>query len=207
MEELDRHRGRALRVAGGVLTTTTGVAALLTIWLLPHAVPAEDRVAGWVGVFAASVAVFHGVLLLIGWSNGRRMSLTRARWRYWYTPVVLTTAAGTLWIATKLSDPQLLIGLSALLVGNAFFMLFAPDTDPQWATKVTAAQQQRWRRTLGVLVALTVACAGATALALDAGAFGTAVTVIMIGVVALMFGVLIAVQLFRLRRIRKTVHG
>src|SRR3712207_2636190 len=82
MERADRHRGRGLRVAGGVCTTAAGVAALLTIWLLPTAVPEEDRVAGWVGAFVASVAVFNGVLLLIGWSNGRRMSLTRARWRY-----------------------------------------------------------------------------------------------------------------------------
>ncbi|MFI7744898.1 hypothetical protein [Kocuria rhizosphaericola] len=159
------------------------------------------------GAFAALVAVLHGVLLLVGWSNGRRMSLTRARWRYWYTPVALSLAAGTLWTATLLSDPQLMIGLSALFVGNAFFMLFAPDTGPQWATKVTPVQQQRrWRRILGVLVVVTMVCAGAAVWALGAEAFGAAVMVMMIGVMALMFGALIAVQLFRLRQIRKTAH-
>lgn len=105
-----------------------------------------------------------------------------------------------------LSDPQLMIGLSALFVGNAFFMLFAPDTDPQWATKVTPVQQRRWRRILGVLVLVTVVCADAAVWALGAEAFGAAVMMIMIGVMALMFGALIAVQLFRLRRIRKTAH-
>ncbi|WP_344119826.1 hypothetical protein [Kocuria aegyptia] len=182
------------------------MAALLTIWFLPPAAPVEDRIAGWVGAFAALVAVLHGVLLLVGWSNGRRMRLTHARWRYGYTPVALLLAAGTLWIATSLSGPQLMTGLSALFVGNAFFMLFAPDTDPQWATKVTAVQQRRWRRVLGVLAVVTVACAGAAVWALGAEAFGAAVMVIMIGVMALMFGTLIAVQLFRLRRSRKTAH-
>ena len=86
MEEPDRQRGRGLRLVGGVLTTAAGVAALLTIWFLPSAGSGEERVAGWVGAFAASAALLHGILLLVGWSNGRRMSLTRARWRYWYTP-------------------------------------------------------------------------------------------------------------------------
>jgi hypothetical protein len=205
MDRLDRDRGRGLRLAGGVVTTTAGVAALLAIWFLPPAAPVEDRSAGW-GAFAALVAVLHGVLLLVGWSNGRRMRLTRARWRYWYTPVALTMAAGTLWIATLLSDPQLMIGLSALFVANAFFMLSAPDADPQWATKVTPVQQRWWRRIPGVLVLVTVVCAGAAVWALGADAFGTAITVITIGVMALMFGVLIAVQLFRLHRIRKPAH-
>lgn len=49
-------------------------------------------------------------------------------------------------------------------------------------------------------------CAVAAVWALGADAFGAAVMVIMIGVMALMFGALIAVQLFRLRRIRKTAH-
>lgn len=206
MEELDRHRGRGLRLAGGGLTTAAGVAALLAIWLLPPAVPEEDRVAGWIGAFAALVAVLHGALLLIGWSNGRRMSLTRARWRYWYTPVVLTGAAGTLWIATQLSDPQLMIGLSALFVGNAFFMLFAPDADPHWAMKVSAAQQERWRRTLSVAAVLTLVCAGTTVWALQAEAIVMAVILTIIGIVALMSVALIAVQLLRLRRIRETAH-
>ena len=206
MDRPDRDRGRRLRLVGGVVTTAAGVAALLAIWFLPPAGPVENRIAGWVGVFAALVAVLHGVLLLVGWSNGRRMRLTRARWRYWYTPVALSLAAGTLWIATLLSDPQLMIGLSALFVGNAFFMLFAPDTDPQWATKVTPVQQRRWRRILGVLVVVTVVCAGAAVWALGADAFGAAVMVITIGVMALMFGALIAVQLFRLRRIKRTAH-
>ena len=50
--------------------------------------------------------------------------------------------------------------------------------------------------------------AGSTALryGLGAEAIGTAVTLTIIGVVALLFVVLIAVQLGRLRRIRKTVH-
>lgn len=206
MDQPDRDRGRGLRLAGGVMTTAAGVVALLAIWFLPSAAPVEDQIAVWVGAFAALVAVLHGVLLLGGWSNGRRMSLTQARWRYWYTPVALSLAAGTLWIATLLSDPQLMIGLSALFVGNAFFMLFAPDSDPQWATKVTPVQQRRWRRILGVLVLVTVVCAGAAVWALGADAFGAAVMVITIGVMALMFGALIAVQLFRLRRIRKTAH-
>jgi hypothetical protein len=206
MDRPERDRGRGLRLAGGVVTTAAGVVALLAIWFLPPVAPVEDRIAGWVGAFAALVAVLHGVLLLVGWSNGRRMSLTRARWRYWYTPVALSLAAATLWTATLLSDPQLMIGLSALFVGNAFFMLFAPDTDPQWATKVTPVQQRRWRRILDVLVVVTVVCAGAAVWALGAEAFGAAVMVIMIGVMALMFGALIAVQLFRLRRIRKTAH-
>lgn len=206
MDRPDRNRGRRLRLAGGVVTTAAGVAAFLSIRFLPPAAPVEDRITGWVGAFAALVAVLHGVLLLVGWSNGRRMSLTRTRWRYWYTPVVLMMAAGTLWIATLLSDPQLMIGLSALFVGNAFFMLFAPDTDPQWAMKVTAAQQRRWRWILGVLVVVTVVCAGAAVWALGAEAFGAAVMVILIGVMALMFGALIAVQLFRLHWIRRTAH-
>lgn len=46
-------------------------------------------------------------------------------------------------------------------------------------------------------------CAGAAVWALGGEAFGTAVMVIMIGVMASMFGALVAVQLFRLRRIRK----
>ncbi|MGX5358144.1 hypothetical protein [Kocuria sp. KH4] len=188
------------------MTTAAGVAALLAIWWLPPAPPVEDRLAGWVGAFAALVAVLHGALLLVGWSNGRRMRLTRARWRYWFTPVALLLAAGTVWIATSLSDPQLMIGLSALVVGNAFFMLFAPDTDPQWAAKVTPVQQRRWRRILGVLALVAVGCVGVAVWALGAGAFGAAVLVIMIGVLALLFGALIAVQLVRLRRIRKAAH-
>ncbi|MGQ1840149.1 hypothetical protein ACT4S2_17055 [Kocuria turfanensis] len=206
MDRPDRDRGRGLRLAGGAVTTAAGVVALLAIWLLPPADPVEDRIAGWVGAFAALVALLHGVLLLVGWSNGRRMSLTRARWRYGYTPVALVLAAGTLWIATLLSDPRLMIGLSALFVGNAFFMLFAPDTDPQWATKVTPVQQRRWRRILGVLVVVTVVCAGAAVWALGAEAFGAAVMVTLVGVMALLFGALIAVQLFRLGRIRRTAH-
>lgn len=206
MDEPDRDRGRGIRLAGGVMTTAAGVAALLAIWWLPSAPPVEDRLAGWVGAFAALVAVLHGALLLVGWSNGRRMRLTRARWRYWFTPVALLLAAGTVWIATSLSDPQLMIGLSALVVGNAFFMLFAPDTDPQWAAKVTPVQQRRWRRILGVLALVAVACVGVAVWALGAGAFGAAVLVIMIGVLALLFGALIAVQLVRLRRIRKAAH-
>lgn len=72
MDRPERDHGRRLRLAGGVVTTTAGAAALLAIWFLPPTPPVEDRIAGWVGAFAALVAVLHGVLLLVGWSNGRR---------------------------------------------------------------------------------------------------------------------------------------
>ena len=65
MDRPDRDRGRRLRLVGGVVTTAAGVAALLALWFLPPAAPVEDRLAGWVGAFAALVAVLHGVPLLV----------------------------------------------------------------------------------------------------------------------------------------------
>jgi hypothetical protein len=145
--------------------------------------------------------VLHGVLLLVGWSNGRRMTLSRARWRYGYTAGVLVTAAGVYVLSRLMPDPTLMTGLAPFLVGNAFFMLFAPDTAPDWAMKVTATQRRRWRWAMVVLLLVAAVCAAMTVPLLQADFIGTAATLTTVGFIALLFGAFVAVQLVRLRRI------
>lgn len=122
-----RHTG-LVRALSGTLVIAAGVVPIIVNYSYLSSNAGDDRMIAWTAAGCGLLGVLMGLwILLARRTGGKPLVVTRRKWRYGASIIMVVLGSGLIVAALTASQPQMVTGVPALFIGSSMLQLFVPE--------------------------------------------------------------------------------